>query len=120
MRTLGAGLSHAWGRFCDSVRSAIALLPWVAMYRFQRTVLTPLWRTLSPLGVPAATAFIVVTTLFFHPSGVKLTTFKGASMAVFRLLCAGAAAVSTAVLLVHAYNRIYRLEVRACVRARKH
>ncbi len=71
----------------------------------QDWLIRPVWRTLSPLVVPALTVLLTVTLI----QAVIVSGISNPVLAVCQLYCAAAAAVATVVLSMHAFSKLVRL-----------
>ncbi len=85
----------AW-RLCMYHPIAVLLQDWL---------IRPLWRTLSPLGVPALTAALSVTLI----QTVIANGFSNPVLAACQLYCAAASAVATVILAMHAFSKVARV-----------
>ncbi len=100
-----------WPRFRNWCIRVWNALPWPWLHHFHRTLIAPLWRVLSPFVLPAATATIAgVAAAGAVTAGVG--SGKGAVVLALRVLCVAAASTSTAILVVHAWGRSTRAQVR--------
>ena len=104
-------LTKAWPIIRRAAVELFNVLPWPFIHRFHALVVAPAWRVASPLFMPLATGAFAVAAMRGGQGLADLASVKGSLMLFFRIMCSVSALVSTAVLLVHAYHRIRRVEV---------
>jgi hypothetical protein len=123
LEALGKMMSHACSVMY--IYFHYILLPWLLSLQgifqkvlchpmvvlFQATVINPLFRAVSPWLLPLVTGALAASNAVAIASYIKSAShsWDGVSLCVGQVFCGGAAAVSTAILALHAFSRLRAL-----------